>query len=541
MHHFCLQMQHLPYKNEAKESISRLLSMSYALERHKRLTPCTAKGSTYRLKEFGRYLSVLCIFVFFFCTRAYASTQRADSTNNNSQSEKVEIVALKNNLLYDAIMTPNLELEFRLTDHWSMEIGAGFNPFALDDTKYPKWRHVAAWVAPRYWFCHVFNRGFLSFNAGYTHYNVAGGKYPLGWIYKKVLDNRYQGDAFFIGESGGWHFAISPHFSIELEAGVDFGYTWYKEFECKHCGVETANKGHWFVLPKVGINLAFPLGGDKASLARRCDCEKIEEAPEETPVDTVVPEPEIKREPFIPASRLMATFPSPKRAVIPMLPQITIPMDQMHRLRSRLLRSEEMYEPYDINTALSADSRNVFLFFDVNVSKMDRSYLRNDMLMDSIMYILGEALADSTLRITRIQIVGFASFDGKLASNIRLAGSRAETIKKYIQGEFAIPDSVFAVCNGEESWAELKYQLPKVEFLGRDEVLEIIDTEEDADTREAKIKSLHGGATYRYMRDELKHILRNLGCITIYCEPNDDDYGNSVVSEESETNQDSNK
>ena len=277
----------------------------------------------------------------------------------------------------------------------------------------------------------------------------------------------------------------------------------------------------------MGVNLVVPLGGDKQSLARRCDCDKIEEAPDTVvvrdtvyvvdtvPADTVVEEPRI---PFIPASRLKAPPIRPLKPLIPTMPRIQVKMDEMHRLRSRILRNEEMYEPYDINTALSADSRNVFLFFDVNVSKMDRSFLSNDRLMDSIMFILGDAMRDTTIQITHIQIVGFASFDGRLAYNEKLAGDRAKTIKNYIQSVYAIPDSVFEVANGGESWAELRYQLPKVEFLGRDEVLEIIDTEPDYETREAKIKALHKGATYRYMRDELKYILRNLGCITIYCE-----------------------
>ena len=114
--------------------------------------------------------------------------------------------------------------------------------------------------------------------------------------------------------------------------------------------------------------------------------------------------------------------------------------------------------------------------------------------------------------------MGYASFDGRKAYNVRLAGSRAQTIKEYMQSVYPLPDDVFEVCNGGESWAELRYGLSQVEFEGRDEVLHIIDTEPDADQREILIKKLHGGATYRYMRDELKHILRNLGCITIYCE-----------------------
>ena len=72
--------------------------------------------------------------------------------------------------------------------------------------------------------------------------------------------------------------------------------------------------------------------------------------------------------------------------------------------------------------------------------------------------------------------------------------------------------------NGGESWAELRYQLDKVDFDGKDAVINIIDDEPSYDEREKMIKSYRNGGTYRYMRDRLKKILRNLGCITIYYE-----------------------
>lgn len=451
--------------------------------------------------------SFLAIFLFYMLP---LHAQKApDSTAVGTP--KHEVVALKNNLLYDAILTPNLEVEIVLARRWSLEIGAGFNPFPLDDKQFPKWRHVAAWIAPRYWFCNVFHRDFISFNAAYAHFNVAGSAYPVVWMYPQIKESRFQGDAVMGGISYGWHWAISPHFSIELEGGIDAGYAWYQEYECKHCGDKKKSGGRWLVLPKIGLNISIPLGGDEQSLARRCDCELLDEAPDTTsaPTDTL--------EPLIPAERL-----SP-RMMQPMLVMASVPyfepkVDQMQRLRNRLLRDAEEYEPYTTDMALSADPRNVFLFFDVNVTKMDRSFIQNDMLMDSIMHILGDALADSTITISHIQIVGFASFDGKQAYNVRLAGERARTIKEYMQSVYALPDSVFAVCNGGESWAELAYQLQHVEFSGKEEVLAAIKYEADLDKRERLIKQLDGGDTYRYMRDELKHILRNLGCITIFIE-----------------------
>ena len=210
---------------------------------------------------------------------AYTTKDSIRITRTESDTAVVEsepsYVALKNNLLYDAIATPNLQAEFRLNDHFTLQLGAGFNPFPLDDKVIPKWRHVEVEIAPRYWFCEAFTRDFLSMNMGYVHYNVAGGKYPIGWMYKDVQTNRFQGDALLLGASYGWHFALSPHFSIELEAGVDAGITWYQKYECVHCGKQLGNREHgWFALPRLGVNLVVLLGGNREGFEERCDCGK---------------------------------------------------------------------------------------------------------------------------------------------------------------------------------------------------------------------------------------------------------------------------
>ena len=435
----------------------------------------------------------------------------------NYDSARSEIVAIKNNLLYDAAATPNLELEFRLHDHWTLAFGVGFNPFPLKDETFPKWRHFAVWVAPRYWFCKSFNRGFVSANIAYAHYNVAGNAYPVSWMYPKVKENRYQGDALMFGVSGGWHFPITKWFSIELEAGVDAGHTWYNQYECKHCG-KPQNEERlkaWFALPKVGVNLVFPLLSDDLGYAKRCDCEKLEE-PELIPMtdtiltlvrDTMIPEPVFDTVILVTRDTIL---PEPKTG-------IDTNSEAMRKLRAGVFRDDSEYVPYTADMALNADPRNVFLHFETNVTALDRNFIENAKTLDSIAYLIGDALADSTLEITHIQIVGFASFDGRKPYNEKLAAGRAAAMKEFLQGRYPeLQDSIFAVCNGGESWAELRYLFSQDSFAEREEVLDIIDNEPDYDKREQKIKKMYGGDTYRYIRKQYKVQLRNLGCITVY-------------------------
>ena len=423
---------------------------------------------------------------------------------SESGREKVEVVALKNNLLYDAAATPNLQLEIRLAPKWTLELGAGFNPFPLKDTQFPKWRHVSAWIAPRYWFCNAFHRDFISVNVAYAHYNVAGGAYPIGWMYNQVKDNRYQGDAVMAGASYGWHFAISPHFSIELEAGVDAGYSWYDRFECKHCGDKTESGGRWLVLPKLGVNLVVPLGGDEQSLARRCDCEKMDSKPEEeTPAEMVQEEP-VQEEPVAPKrpakqrKGYIAAEPIEVASVQQPAPRAPrAPQDSYLQARPR----RQYYAP------------EAFFYFDVDVKTLDSAFIRNDHTMRTI----DRMLRDTSLHVTAVEVTGYASFDGSVRHNERLAGSRAQMIKEYLQRTYGLDDSLFVLTNAGEQWNEMEMRIFTMDFEGREEVLFIIETEPNFDRRERMIKKLHDGETYRYMRDELKPIMRKLGKVTVYC------------------------
>ena len=518
---------------------------------------------------------------------AYTTKDSIRITRTESDTAVVEpgpsYVALKNNLLYDAIATPNLQVEFRLDDHFTLQLGAGFNPFPLDDKVIPKWRHVEVEIAPRYWFCEAFTRDFLSMNMGYVHYNVAGGKYPIGWMYKDVQTNRFQGDALLLGASYGWHFALSPHFSIELEAGVDAGITWYQKYECVHCGKQLGNREHgWFALPRLGVNLVVLLGGNREGFEERCDCGKeleddrnqISEISRDTIVesrdtivvskDTIVvrqeqeePVEETIIESLIAATDTVVNYaqqqPTTAADTVDVRTQIQevgsrilelerayketpsdsvqdiittlvarqeelAHLDQMSRLKEAILRPIEEFEPYDPEAKVTKEPNSIFMHFDVNITDVDRTFIHNDELMDSIMNVIAEAMADTTIEIKLIKIVGMASFDGSLKGNIRLAGSRGEALKEYIQERFHFGDELFRVYNGGECWSELRWYLEREEFEGKADILSIIDQVLDYDLRERFIKRHNAGRTYEYMRTHFRRYLRNLGTITVYYE-----------------------
>lgn len=182
-----------------------------------------------------------------------------------TNTASAQVIALKNNLLYDATASANLAFEVKLADRWTLGAGAGLNLWnpvkssERDLDQPPKWRHVLVNVEARYWFCSVFVRDFIGMNVVYSHYNVAGGGYPVGWLYKELANNRRQGDMVAAGAFYGWSWILSPHISLELEGGADVGYTWYDEFDCARCGALHESKQQWFVMPKVGINFIWQI------------------------------------------------------------------------------------------------------------------------------------------------------------------------------------------------------------------------------------------------------------------------------------------
>jgi len=142
--------------------------------------------------------------------------------------------AVKTNLLYGiGTMTPNLLGEVSLSPKTSLEVLVGYNPFTFKENK--KWKHFLVQPSFRYWFCDVFNAGFIGVHAHYANVNVGNFTVPFG-LYKSTQDYRYQGDIAGAGVSIGYQWPLAKHWGFEVEIGAGVSIFWYKKYECPHCG-----------------------------------------------------------------------------------------------------------------------------------------------------------------------------------------------------------------------------------------------------------------------------------------------------------------
>lgn len=174
------------------------------------------------------------------------------------------------------------------------------------------------------------------------------------------------------------------------------------------------------------------------------------------------------------------------------------------------------YKPYTKDRILRKEEGALYVHFDLDKSDLRHDFRGNAQTLDRIVDITRQIMADSTSSVKIIQIVGLASIEGSVKHNNELAGARGNALKRYIQQRVKAADSLFDVANGGEAWTELRSQIEDSQFEGREELLNIIDTEKDVNRREQRIKSLMGGKPYAYVKKNLLSDQRNSGYLRIF-------------------------
>lgn len=172
---------------------------------------------------------------------------------------KAQDVAIKTNLLYDALLTADLGVEVGLAPQWSAELTGNLNAWTINDRRWKQWN-----VQPelRYWFCRAFAGHFVGAHLIGGQYNF--GHLPFGFSFlgtdfSKLKDYRFQGWMAGAGVAYGYTWLLNRHWSIEAEIGIGWIYTRYDQFECRDCGERVArNRAHNYVGPtKAAVNIVY--------------------------------------------------------------------------------------------------------------------------------------------------------------------------------------------------------------------------------------------------------------------------------------------
>lgn len=169
-------------------------------------------------------------------------------------------VAVKTNLLSDAVLNPNAGVEIGLAPKWTLDVSGQFNGWTLSHDR--RWKHWAVQPEARYWFCDRFAGHFVGLHAHGGQYNIGGidGRINfLGTDARKLKDTRYQGWFAGAGISYGYAWILGRHWNLEAEIGIGYSYTRYDRFRCSGCGkkIETDKTHHYVGPTKAAVNLVY--------------------------------------------------------------------------------------------------------------------------------------------------------------------------------------------------------------------------------------------------------------------------------------------
>lgn len=125
-------------------------------------------------------------------------------------------IALKNNILVDAMTAPNLSVEATISRHFSIDISGEYCGWDFNDTKSLK--HWTARPEFRYWLNKSMDGWFAGLHGIYSDINYSG----LDMLYGMKKGYAYDGYNYGGGLTLGYQFYLSPHWNLELSAGAGY-------------------------------------------------------------------------------------------------------------------------------------------------------------------------------------------------------------------------------------------------------------------------------------------------------------------------------
>lgn len=148
--------------------------------------------------------------------------------------------AIKTNVLYDALLMPNVDFEWRINDYWS--VLAEVNVAWWHKESAHKYYQIAmATPEVRRWF-----NGSERWKGWFAGAFAGGGKYDL-----ENGGTGYHGEGYMAGLSGGYMWPIGKSFLVEASLGVGYMYSRYKEY--------TPRDGHYLYQRTKSLNYFGPL------------------------------------------------------------------------------------------------------------------------------------------------------------------------------------------------------------------------------------------------------------------------------------------
>lgn len=166
-------------------------------------------------------------------------------------SPKEWVFAIKNNLLFTALLTANLGFEVQLWEHFSLDVPVWYSPYDLF-TPRRKIRMLAAQPEIRWWAGNVMEGHFIG-----VHTHIAGFNIALN-DYARYQDPNHA--LWGMGVSYGYALPLDKtgHWGIEFNIGLGFAEYSYDAYHNQDNGARfSSGQGWYWGITRAGITLSY--------------------------------------------------------------------------------------------------------------------------------------------------------------------------------------------------------------------------------------------------------------------------------------------
>lgn len=162
--------------------------------------------------------------------------------------------------------------------------------------------------------------------------------------------------------------------------------------------------------------------------------------------------------------------------------------------------------------------KDVSLYLNFHQSKSDilPDYMNNRMELAKTDSLIAELSGDPYIKVDSITIIGYASPEGNYTYNTRLSGNRAQALKEYLERKYTPKEYVLTTFAASEDWQGLRDSIANGNLPFKVQLLAIIDSIPDPDTRDDYIRRLDGDTTYTYLLNTIYPALRRVVCDACY-------------------------
>ena len=167
------------------------------------------------------------------------------------------------------------------------------------------------------------------------------------------------------------------------------------------------------------------------------------------------------------------------------------------------------------------------IIFKVSKIEIDSSVFNNEVTFGKILAAVDKIYANPKFKVDQIEIAGYASPEGSVRFNKWLGENRAKALIDYIitnRPQYGLTTANFKLRNGEENWEGLRRltlasPIPEQE---KQQIVEVIDSDLQAEPKKAALKALNGGESYKKMLTEVYPHLRCARYLAVYYDSADD-------------------